>query len=100
MLESIWSDEDALGTAPRFWRKALGSRSRHGPPVAIMGDYAVCLRIDSSSWQQRLTWVPASDWNGHIVYQFVAELDYPHTARYMDLDTGIFYLVFPSDESL
>lgn len=101
MLEGIWSNAGALGTAPRSWRKALNNKLHHGPPVAIMGDYIVFWQTDYHNWQQRLTWVSASDWNGPIVYRFNAESSYrTHTAKYMDFETGIFYLAFPSGVSL
>lgn len=101
MLEGIWSNTGALGTAPRFSRRALNNKFLYGLPVAIMGDFIVFWQTDYHNWQHRLTWVSANDWNGPIVYRFNPESSYrTHTAKYMDSETGIFYLAFPSDIGL
>lgn len=97
-LERIWSDEGALGTALRFWRETSDSGTpNYGEPVAIMGDYVIFRKSNAYSEQQLFTWTSARSWNGPPVVQIYLPLTFPFIESYMDLDTGIFYVTFPSD---
>lgn len=105
VLERIWSDKDVLGTAPYFWCKSVdgyGGKSCRGSPVAIMGDYIIFQHTYTyDSWQD-FTWVSAYGQGGPVVFQIRVdvELDIPDIRSYMDLDTGVFYIISPSNGGL
>lgn len=102
MLERIWTDQDTLKTPPPRSRRYLPSleTSRHGIPVAIMGDYVVFCSTNTYTEQQRHVWVSVHDWNGPPVFQIDTALAFPSVGGYMDLNTGIFFIPFPSDRAL
>lgn len=101
MLKSVWGDESALATSPRFWRGSKVHRPQyHGSPVAIMGDYIIFWHTRAFNEQQHFTWISARNWNGPIVFRTEVPPGFFNTQNYMDLDTGIFYITFPSDAGL
>ncbi len=98
LLERTWSDKSALRMVPDFWREPTFSRAR-GSPVAIMGDYVIFWHINASTEQQHFIWISLHDWDDAISFPINMGPG-KRTTSYMDLDTGIFYIIFPSDVSL